>query len=64
MQKGEIDDIEDKYNSPATQREAVLRKWINKNGGAATYGKLYDALMKLGERGAAESIQKIAKATV
>ena len=39
----------------------MLRKWINKNGGAAAYRVLYDVLMELGERGAAERILDIAK---
>ena len=52
----EINDIENKYHASAQQREAVLRKWITKNGGAATYRVLYDVLMELGERGAAERI--------
>ena len=57
----EINDIENTYHVPAQQREAVLRKWINKNGGAATYKVLYDVLMELGERGAAERMLDIAK---
>ena len=46
---------------PAQQREAVLRRWITKNGGAATYRVLYDVLIELGERGAAERILDIAR---
>ena len=42
----------------------MLRNWINKNGGAAIYRVLYDVLMELGERGAAERILKIANTTV
>lgn len=56
-----INDIEERYNSTARQRDAVLRKWIDKNGGAATYRVLNDVLMELGERGAAERILDIAK---
>ena len=55
----DIEDIEDKYRAPAQQREAVLRKWIKKNGSEASYRVLYDALMKLNERGAAEQILKL-----
>ena len=58
-----IDDIEEKYGT-TKQREAVLRKWITKKRGSATYRVLYDELMELGERGAAETILDIAKAAV
>ena len=55
----EINDIEGLYHVVAQQREAVLRKWINKIGTAATYRVLYDTLITLDERGSAEKISSI-----
>ena len=55
----EINDIENKYDVPALQRDAVLRRWVNKKGEAATYKVLYDALIKVDEEGAAGRILKI-----
>ena len=58
----DIKDIEKNYpHVLAQQRDAVLRKWRDKEGGAATYKVLYDVLMELGEKGAAEEILDIAQ---
>ena len=57
----EIGDIEERHRTPADQREAILRKWINKEGNAATFRVLYDALMQLEERGSAERILGISR---
>ena len=50
------------HGAAAYQREAVLRYWMNKEGPNATYRVLYNVLNELGERGAAEEIQRIAVA--
>ena len=55
----DIEDIETSHRAPADQRKAFVRKWIWKNGKAATYGKLCTALEELDEQGAAEKIREI-----
>ena len=55
----DIDDIEDNNRAPAEQRKSFLRKWIWKDGSAATYERLSEVLKMLGEQGAAERIRKI-----
>ena len=57
----EIGDIEVFHRAPADQREAILRRWINKKGNAATFRVLYDVLMRLDERGSAERILGISR---
>ena len=57
----EIDDIEGRYCANTERREAVLRRWINKEGNAATYRALYDVLMRLHEKGSAEKILDISR---
>ena len=56
-----INDIENDYHVRSDQREAVLRRWVNKKGKAATYKVLYDALIKVDEKGAAERILEICR---
>ena len=56
----DIRDIESTYRDPQEWRRAVLRKWIWKNGTAATYRVLYNVLLGLCDRGAAEKIAEIA----
>ena len=58
----DIDDIEINNRGPTDQRMAFLRKWIGRNGDAATYEKLIVALESLDERGAAEKIREIGQA--
>ena len=59
-QKG-IEDIETDHRRPADQRMAFLRKWIARDGNAATYEKLSEVLEGLGKQGAAERILQIAQ---
>ena len=59
MGQQDIEDIETIHRAPADQRMAFLRKWIGKDGAAATYEKLSEVLETLGERGAAEKIRAI-----
>ena len=56
----DIDDIENINTAPADQRKSFLRKWIWKDGSAATYGRLSKVLRRLGKQGAAEKIRDIA----
>ena len=56
-----IEVIETNHRRPADQRMAFLRKWIARDGNAATYEKLSEVLERLGEQGAAEKILKIAQ---
>ena len=60
MGQQDIDEIEFNQREPVKQRKAFLRKWIGKDGAAATYEKLSEVLERLGERGAAEKIRAIA----
>ena len=53
----DIDDIENNNRAPADQRKSFLRKWIRKDGSAATYERLSEVLKRLGEQGAAEKIR-------
>ena len=53
----DIEDIENNNRAPAEQRKAFLRKWIWKDGSAATYERLSEVLKMLGEQGAAERIR-------
>ena len=57
----DIEEIENNNRTPADQRMSFLRKWIWKNGNAATYEKLSEVLERLGEQGAAEKIRGIAQ---
>ena len=57
----DIEDIENNNRTPADQRKSFLRKWIWRDGGAATYTKLIEVLERLGEQGAAERIRGIAE---
>ena len=58
----DIEDIENNNKgAPADQRKTFLRKWIRKNGNAATYEKLSEVLERLDEQGAAEKIRGIAQ---
>ena len=58
----DIEDIENNNKgAPADQRKSFLRKWIRRDGSAATYEKLSKVLEILKEKGAAERIRKIAK---
>ena len=59
----EVGDIEERHRDPAKQREAILRKWINKEGNAATFRVLYDVLMQLEEKGSAERILGISSSS-
>ena len=43
----------------ADQRKSFLRKWIRRDGAAATYEKLNEVLERLEEQGAAENILDI-----
>eukprot|EP00731_Ephydatia_muelleri_P005908 Em0003g156a len=57
----DIEDIENNNRgAPADQRKSFLRKWIRRDGNAATYEKLSEVLEKLCEQGAAEKIRGIA----
>ena len=56
----DIEDIENNNRAPADQRKSFLRKWIGKDGSAATYERLSEVLRRLGEQGAAEKIREIA----
>ena len=55
----DVEDIENINTAPAEQRKSFLRKWIWKDGSAATYERLSEVLEVLGEQGAAERICKI-----
>ena len=55
----DIEDIENNNRAPADQRKSFLRKWIGKDGSAATYERLSEVLRRLGEQGAAEKIREI-----
>ena len=54
-----ITDIETNHRDQASQRKAFLRMWIGRDGSAATYNKLCDALILLNLKGAAERINNI-----
>ena len=56
-----IEEIETNNGRPADQRMEFLRKWIKRDGSAATYEKLSEAMEKLGHQGAAERIREIAQ---
>ena len=56
-----ITDIENKHGDEASRRKACLRMWIARDGSAATYKKLCDALILLNLKGAAETISSIAQ---
>lgn len=55
----EIKKIEDEDETP---EEAVLKRWMMKKGSAATYEKLYYALMGLNQQEVAEIVTEIAGA--
>ena len=55
----DIKDIENNNRTRADQRKSFLRKWIGRDGSAATYTKLSEVLKMLGEQGAAEKICQI-----
>ena len=57
----DIEDIENYNRAPADQRKSFLRKWIWRDGSAATYEKLSEVLGRLNEQGAAEKIRQIAQ---
>ena len=59
MGQQDIKDIEVDNRAPADQRISFLRKWIWKDGAAATYEKLIMVLEMLGEHGEAEKIRDI-----
>ena len=59
---GEMSDIESEYQTHQEQKEAVLKRWIMREGSAATYRKLYDVFMELNQREAAKRISEIAEA--
>ena len=59
MGSQEITDIEDNQTNEANRRRAFLRKWITRDGSAATYEKLCDVLKTLNEQGAAEAISNL-----
>eukprot|EP00731_Ephydatia_muelleri_P016660 Em0009g1084a len=52
----DIEDIENNNRAPADQRKSFLRKWIRRDGSAATYEWLSKVLKMLGEEGAADKI--------
>ena len=55
----DIADIADNNRAPADQRKSFLRKWISRDGSAATYEWLSKVLEMLGEEGAADKIRGI-----
>ena len=56
----EIGDIDSRrFNQESNKGTEMLRRWIDAEGSAATYGKITKALEKLGEQGAAEKVCKI-----
>ena len=55
----EMDEIRNRNLTPAQKREAMLIKWIDQKGTAATYEVLMDTLLAIGERGSAEEILKL-----
>ena len=55
----DIEDIENNNTAPADQRKSFLRRWIRRDGKAATYERLSEVLESLGEQGAAEKIREI-----
>ena len=59
-----ISDIEKNHRDEESRRKAFLRMWIARDGSAATYKKLCDALISLNLQGAAERISNIAQLTV
>ena len=59
MGSQEITDIEDNQTNEANRRRAFLRKWITRDGSAATYEKLSGVLKTLNEQGAAEAISNL-----
>ena len=56
-----ITDIETNHRDEESRRKAFLRMWIARDGSAATYKKLCDALISLNLKGAAERISNIAQ---
>ena len=55
-----ITDIEKNHRDEESRRKAFLRMWIARDGSAATYKKLCDALISLNKKRAAERISNIA----
>ena len=54
-----IRDIEEKYHQQEDQREEMLVKWVNTQGNMASCKKIYDALVELEEKEAAEKISSM-----
>ena len=54
-----IRDIEEKYPQQEDQRMEMLVKWVNMQGNMASCKKIYDALLELEEKEAAEKISSI-----
>ena len=61
MGSQDIIDIENNHKDEANRREAFLRKWIERDGLAATFEKLCEVYKKLNQQGAAERISNIAQ---
>ena len=59
MGSEEITDIENNGRGEAERRKSFLRKWIERDGSAATYEKLCEVLKILNQPGAAERISDI-----
>ena len=59
IEDGEIEKIESEDETP---EEAVLKRWMIKDGSEATYEKLYYALMGLNQQEVAEIVTEIAGA--
>eukprot|EP00731_Ephydatia_muelleri_P005503 Em0002g1679a len=56
-----VKDIEDRYRSGEDQRSEALMKWVGKEGGRATYGKLYGVLLEMEEGEAAEKVKELTR---
>ena len=54
----DITDIEIMHGDNANRRRAFLRRWIDRDGSAATYEKLCEVLRNLKKHGEAERISK------
>ena len=59
-----VKDIEDRYRDREDQRSEALMKWIGKEGSQATYGKLYDILLKVDEGETAEMVKELTRGKV
>ena len=55
-----VEDIDREEKEEQHKREKMLLKWKEQKGSGATYRKLTDTLMELGNKHTAESIEQLA----